>query len=337
MVRASEVFVWIIALLLGTPAHSGEVLVYDPSINYGYQTPMAGRDGWTNGYGADGWRGVDDAIISWTDDNVGGADPSYGSGTPLDNWIVNGPRVDDGFVETILFNQDDDFVGMVFSLSSRESFYLAGLTFDSSPPPMPNSGDRARLVLMRISGGRAEFLLEPTRVSVSRDQMAREGLFFSVGRNDGELFITWNDEIFTVEDDNPLPSGQFGVYSYDSGFDGGGPGSTVSGAVGFAVHQFDDDDDGVVDDADNCEFEPNPDQRDLDGDGLGDVCDPTPGNEPGDTGEPGDTDDSNGGGGIPVVIGDPTCGCQSSHGAPLVAWLGGLGLLILGRRRRGGR
>jgi len=35
----------------------------------------------------------------------------------------------------------------------------------------------------------------------------------------------------------------------------------------------DSDDDGVVDDADNCPGASNPDQSDLDGDGLGDVCD----------------------------------------------------------------
>jgi hypothetical protein len=41
-----------------------------------------------------------------------------------------------------------------------------------------------------------------------------------------------------------------------------------------ALH--DEDHDGVVDMLDNCPNVPNPDQGDLDGDGVGDVCDPHP-------------------------------------------------------------
>ena len=35
----------------------------------------------------------------------------------------------------------------------------------------------------------------------------------------------------------------------------------------------DDDNDGVLDTADNCPVDSNPGQADLDADGLGDVCD----------------------------------------------------------------
>src|SRR2546426_5662364 len=38
----------------------------------------------------------------------------------------------------------------------------------------------------------------------------------------------------------------------------------------------DSDGDGIPDAADNCPEVPNPDQSDLDGNGVGDVCDPAP-------------------------------------------------------------
>ncbi len=44
-------------------------------------------------------------------------------------------------------------------------------------------------------------------------------------------------------------------------------------AVAFQAG-IDVDQDGVVNDADNCQMESNPDQRDTDGDGIGNVCDP---------------------------------------------------------------
>ncbi len=40
------------------------------------------------------------------------------------------------------------------------------------------------------------------------------------------------------------------------------------------------DSDGVPDDADNCPDDANADQTDTDNDGIGDVCDPTPGGDP---------------------------------------------------------
>lgn len=50
-------------------------------------------------------------------------------------------------------------------------------------------------------------------------------------------------------------------------------------SVTFSVN--DEDGDGVVDGTDNCLTTPNGDQRDTDGDGLGDACDATTGSTPG--------------------------------------------------------
>jgi len=45
------------------------------------------------------------------------------------------------------------------------------------------------------------------------------------------------------------------------------------------IDMTDSDGDGVPDAIDNCPDVPNPDQADWDGDGVGDACDPNPGNE----------------------------------------------------------
>jgi hypothetical protein len=47
----------------------------------------------------------------------------------------------------------------------------------------------------------------------------------------------------------------------------------ITGALAIGEDQ---DDDGIVDDDDNCVFDPNPDQSDVDEDGMGDVCDECP-------------------------------------------------------------
>ena len=53
--------------------------------------------------------------------------------------------------------------------------------------------------------------------------------------------------------------------------------------TGIVVTDEDLDDDGILDDDDNCVADPNPGQEDVDGDGVGDVCDTCPHDAAGDT------------------------------------------------------
>jgi hypothetical protein len=54
----------------------------------------------------------------------------------------------------------------------------------------------------------------------------------------------------------------------------GNPDSFVGGTLTFAASSIDTDGDGVEDSVDNCKVEPNADQRDTNGDGFGNICDP---------------------------------------------------------------
>ncbi len=57
----------------------------------------------------------------------------------------------------------------------------------------------------------------------------------------------------------------------------GGPNTCQAGVCTPGAGGADGDGDGVIDCDDNCPVTPNPDQSDIDGDGLGDVCDPNDG------------------------------------------------------------
>ena len=68
-----------------------------------------------------------------------------------------------------------------------------------------------------------------------------------------------------------LAEGAIGLYS---------PGSKIDGTAFVDVSPvIDSDQDGITNDLDNCPLDPNPLQLDTDGDGIGDACDPTTGDD----------------------------------------------------------
>jgi YD repeat-containing protein len=69
-----------------------------------------------------------------------------------------------------------------------------------------------------------------------------------------------------------LPAGDYAV-SISGNLNGSAPGYDITLHVIACDGSTDIDADGDPDSSDNCLFEPNPDQTDLDQDGLGDVCD----------------------------------------------------------------
>lgn len=344
---------FVLSFLLATPALAGQVPFWSQRTFPANGGNLAGTDGWENGYAADPWRGSvrpsGEFALPKTDDSA--REGTFGDGGPHDNWIVRGDAFEDGYVRVDLASYDDDALGVVLSHSGPATFYLLFMTSDAAPPPISSVRDPV-MVLLRVENGAVTELGRSTDVPDLTDD-PEDPRVLRLQRNDGRLVAFFDGpQRINVVDPNPLPPGRTGMWSYDAGDDD-------FGAVAYfdiiEAWRFDDDNDGVVDDLDNCEQNPNAGQADSDNDGLGDDCDDTPGT-PGDT-DPDDTDDtvdpvdtddtdttetdtpdpndtSGGGPGLDEDLVAATCaGCASSGAPGSLAALAGL-VLLAGRRRR---
>ena len=302
------------SLLLCPAALSGTVDAWFVD-DYGREGDTLVDEGWEGGYSDDPWYIVDGgAVISLTDDYAERED--YDRDGPQDNWIVTGDTIGDGWMQAGLWAYDDDAVGIAARVDGGD-FYALVYSEDSSPPPVWGV-DRPTLMLLRVEDGEAEVLAEER---AERDDYDFElTLTFDGGRIVGELN---GDEVIDVEDDDPLPPGRAGLYAYNSGY---GEGGAYSGSTYIDVRWWDEDDDGVADDVDNCPEDPNEDQADLDDDGLGSACDddePTP-----------DSGDEDTGPAVAPPGGDLEASCGCASGTPAAGALAVLAGLALLRRRR---
>lgn len=343
---------WLFPLLLG-PAEAGSIEAWRLD-TFPTGGTIEGTNGWVGGYSRDGWRAGAGGERLWpdTDDNIfdyGGYPNAYGFDSPADNWLVRGPSVGDGGVAGLVGNGDDDALGFVAHHDGADTFYLAGHTANSAPPPYGGSTDEAFVFLLRVEGGSATVLDEVLAADLSGQPVPMR-----LDINDGRILVALGGQVLIdVVDPSPLPPGQGGVWAYDTGFEGA-PGSTAF-FESIRVFRTDQDDDGVADDADNCESTPNPLQGDADGDGTGNACDDTPGTPTGDTYDPGGPDDTAtpdapgdtdaltdpggdgsgddglGPGATPEGLRIACTGCGQSPTGP---WALGAGLVVLALRRR---
>jgi MYXO-CTERM domain-containing protein len=253
------------------------------------------------------------------------------------NYLVH-PAVDvvQGHFEAQVYSDDDDTIGLTFGFKSDNDylvFLLCGATANSSCPL--NSVGPGNAAIVHVKQGQAEVL-----VSGAGGYQQGAVIDFNVTVNDGKIKATaGNVKLSTSTIDNRNLNG-VGFYAYNAG--------AADGSYVYmwapTLFAMDDDNDGVIDDQDNCESVANPDQTDADGDGQGAACDSNDSKGGGGGGR-----DSGGGGGGNVdssPSGDSAgatdtaaklsaagCGCAA---APQASTWGGLllGGLALTRRRR---
>ncbi|MBT3219790.1 MAG: hypothetical protein HN348_11930 [Proteobacteria bacterium] len=249
----------LLVALLAPHAEAASIEAWSRS-DFGSDTYLSGVDGWINGYGDDLWYADEGWALSATDDDIDDSNGDhYGSGWAGDNWLIRGDNVGDGGIVVSLVNEDDDTIGVVSHHNGSNSFYMAFHSADSAPPPL-GYVQGPHLFLFKIDNGNANELGRVQR------QMKRDDLHeLRLEQNDGLVRVTLNGKVeIEVTDSSPLSPGRAGIYAYNSGYEGDWHSSNAL-FDDVEVYWFDEDNDGVSDDVDNCEFDANPSQGPCDG------------------------------------------------------------------------
>ena len=308
------------------------------------ETGIAGEDGWTNGYDEDPWFGYasgrDVWAISYTDHTDDGR---FGDGGAHDNWLVHpGVEVGQGEYTVVSYTTDNDALGIVFGFQD-DGYWLLLVCGEedneTSIQTCPVADLTTQAVALVYVAGRNATVID----TVERGCDGGEEVEMSVSVDDGQLVARYGRTEVVAEVEADFRLDGVGFYAYNEGIideEGANDGDTVFFREP-TLAWMDEDDDGVADDEDNCEEDANPDQEDLDHDGIGSACDiseelPDTGDTGADTGEGGNGNgNGNGNGGDLVIDQEGQCGCAGGPVGGALAALGAVGV-TLGRRRRAG-
>lgn len=302
-------------LLWAALAQASDLLDLWAQDAYPVDEPIGGSNGWTNGYSADPWMGFEyylNFAMPTTTDTDGSA---FGAGGDRDNWLVQAAADwEDGQLSADVIVLGEGTCGVVFHHQDALNQYLFLLAIDNSPiAKLPEE----HAALVKLENGEPIILAQAEIEAPDMTQVTLSTLTVSV--NDGLIEATYKPNLHSssdvvqlvVSDPDPFLGGVSGFYAYNMEVS-----STWSKTfgVGFGevvVSRWDDDEDGVADDEDNCEFVANIGQNDADFDGIGDACD--------DTREGGTTDSGDAGG-----SGDDLNGADNNDaltdGGVLIGW-----------------
>lgn len=172
--------------------------------------------------------------------------------------------------EPVNYQYGDAMWVKVFTTESPNPRDLNELLTDNPKVPDPNNPNVAEPVQIEVEWQLLQKTIDPAKLAGGRDKL--DGNLAGQPMANGNESVTRRyefyeyagafdpetHEVLPVSDSNPDP-GDIGKYI---------------GAQMVAMNVFDVDSDKQQDGADNCLLKPNADQRDTDGDGFGNLCDP---------------------------------------------------------------
>lgn len=330
--------------MLFAAAHASQVEVWTAE-DFPRNADVVGEDGWEGGWNQDPWMGYQGSnnwAVANQDEGYGNAIGSTGAAS---DYIVNhSAEVGQGTVTVQVYPDGNDSWGVVFGHVDADEWYVYLFCGDDGDgtkmcPVLEQEVEAPYIALVHVQDGSGE-ILDIDEAAFSQAVTAD----IEVSYNDGEIRASnqrWGQELSAAVELRGL--GGIGFYCFEQGYAEGGESYGPTYFAPPTVSAYDDDDDGVIDDLDNCEKVPNEDQADRDDDGLGTACDEDEGEDTGDSGDTGDTDDS----GKPDSADTATdtgghspkgadielpggCGCAST---PSLGWAAA-GLALLAARRR---